>query len=123
MPLENQAIGNIQESIASQGFRAQRVKAELFASKYSALSGNLHSLLNFGKIKHPPLNHKGMEVGNGLKEWTMVSLKRKPMGFRYSQLNSYFLYCTEYFHFLDKMRWASMVSCYFTSPYDLMVGV
>lgn len=39
------------------GFGARKVQAGLFTSKYSALSGNLHSLLNFWKIKNPPLNH------------------------------------------------------------------
>lgn len=47
----------MQEPIAPQGFGAREVQVGLFASKYSAFSGNLHSLLNFWKIKHPPLNH------------------------------------------------------------------
>lgn len=50
-------LQEIQESIIPQGLGTKGVQAGLFASKHSALSGNLHSLLSFWKIKHPPLNH------------------------------------------------------------------
>lgn len=63
-PLASQAIGNFQESIRPLGLEARGVESGLFANKYSALSGNLHSLLNFWKIKHSSLNHnlRGHEV-------------------------------------------------------------
>lgn len=50
-------LQEIQESIIPQGLGTRGVQTGLFASKHSALSGNLHSLLSFWKIKHPPLNH------------------------------------------------------------------
>lgn len=55
--LENQARGNIPGSIRPSGLGASGIQAKLFASKSSAISGNPHSLLNFWKIKYPPLNH------------------------------------------------------------------